>query len=216
MEAAYHPDFGQIVNYSFEAIPDDPDTQVRLAVQKIVTFILEDASHPLIQDHAAACSPDPIQGVWDRVKPFIQFKQDTDIAEALHTKDPRKWNVVETIIRPADQAMLIESRGQGVEDCDGFTNYGACILTALGIPCTLATVAAEPDRPREFTHIYVVAYVNGERIPMDMSHGPYPGWECPHGRIKEWPVNPSTLTSMFWPLVLVAAMAVFALRSVMR
>jgi hypothetical protein len=50
------------------------------------------------------------------------------------------------------------------------------------------TVAADSKRPREFSHIYVVAYYKGQRIPLDFSHGPYPGWECPSSRMKEWPV----------------------------
>ncbi len=217
MEQAYHPDFGSMVNYEFEQVPDDPDTQVRLAVQKVVGFILEDASSPIIQRNAALAAQggDPIQGVWDQVKPFIKFKQDADIAADLQTSDKRKWNVIESFIRPVDQAMLIQKMGQGVEDCDGFVLYAACLLTALGVPCSLATVAAEPDS-RDFSHIYVVAYPQGKRIPMDTSHGPQPGWECPNIRIKEWPVSISTLSSLFWPLAIVAALAWFALREIMR
>jgi len=214
---AYHPDFGQAVTYNFEAIPEDPDTQVRLAVQRIVGFILEDLDCPFIQKQAALLKGgDPIRSVWEHVKPHIRFRQDTDIAEDLQTNDPRKHNIVETLIRPSDQARLIQTRGRGVEDCDGFTGYGACLLTALSIPCTLATVAAEEERPNEFTHIYVVAYHNGKRIPMDMSHGPRPGWECPHTRIKEWPVSWGTLQSSLWPVLLLAALGWFALKEMIR
>jgi hypothetical protein len=205
------------VNYTFEQVPDDADTQVRIAVQKVIGFVLEDASSPIIQRNAAraAQSGDPIQGVWDQVKPHVRFRQDIDIARDLRTDDPRKLNIVETFIRPVDQAQLIESRGKGVEDCDGFVGYTLCLLTALGIPCAMATVAAEPDS-RDYSHTFVVAYWQGKRIPMDTSHGPHVGWECPHHRIREWPVNRLTLmNTMLWPALIVIGLAWFALRGVL-
>ena len=219
MPHAFHPDFGQTVAYTFESVPDDPDTQVALAVQKVVGFVLEDSTAPIIQRNAAIAGAggDPIQGVWDSVKPYIEFKQDAAIAADLQTTDRRKFNVVETFIRPVDQAMLIQLRGKGKEDCDGFVSYAACLLVALGVPCSMATVAAEhfsDGRPDpEYTHTYVVAYWGGKRIPMDTSHGPFPGWEVPHHRIREWPVNSSTLSgALLWPMLIVAALALFALR----
>lgn len=201
MNTAYHPDFGVKVAYQFERMPDDPDAQVRQAVAKAVCFIRQDAqSQPIQQDAARAMqSGDPIQGVWKLIKPSMKFKQDIDTARDLDDDRAARpsWaskddDIVEVFIRPADQSMLIGLRGVGVEDCDGFTMYGACLLTALGIPCALVTVAADPDRPREFSHIYVAAYPNGPntkpRISLDFSHGEHVGWECPHTRIREWPV----------------------------
>jgi hypothetical protein len=193
MNTAYHPDFGVKVAYHFDHMSDDPDAQVRQAVAKAICFIRQDASsEPIRQDAAKAMREgDPIRGLWKLIKPSIKFKQDADTAKDLDTDDPRKLDIVEVFIRPVDQSMLIALRGIGVEDCDGFTMYGACLLTALGIPCALVTVAADPDKPREFSHIYVAAYPDGpggRRIPLDFSHGEYPGWECPHFRIREWPV----------------------------
>lgn len=208
---AYHPDFGQVVNYEFEAMPDNADAQVEQTVKKLIGFILEDVHAPVIRQDAAAHTHDPINGIWNFVKPRIRFKQDVDIAEDLETSDPRKHNIVETIIRPADQAILIRSQGRGVEDCDGFTGYTACLLTALGIPVSFATVQADPDSP-DYSHIYVVAYYKGQRIPLDTSHGEYPGWECPHGRIREWPVTRGTIMSSIVPVLIVAGLAAFALR----
>lgn len=211
MKLAYHPDFGQLVSYQFEDMPDDPDAQVRIAIQKVIQFALADLNTPIIRQAAAQAlelgGGDPIAGVWKAVKPFIRFRQDVDIAADLQVNDVRKQDVVETFIPPAAQAMLIQLRGKGVEDCDGFTMYAACLLLALGIPVTMCTVSAERDRSRVFSHVYLVAYHNGARIPMDLSHGPYPGWECPNlGRLREWPVCADTLRpSMMWPLILAAA-----------
>jgi hypothetical protein len=220
MDTAYHPDFGARVAFAFERMPDDPDGQVRQAVAKAICLIRQDATSETIdqlmpdgtkqtmpnpiKDDAlrAAQGGDPISGVWKAVKPFIKFRQDADIAKDLDLGSRKEAiekefgklgdDTVEVFIRPADQSLLIALRGLGVEDCDGFTMYGACLLTALNIPCSLATVAAEPERPREFSHIYVVAYPfgrKGPRIPLDFSHGPYPGWECPSTRLREWPVD---------------------------
>lgn len=207
---AYHPDFGQPVSYHFETVPDDPDTQVRIAVQRVIRMALDDCSKPIIQQKAqeALClgNGDPVSGVWKAVKPNIRFRQDTDIAQDLYIEDGRKWDPVETFIAPADQAQLISLRGRGVEDCDGFTTYGVCLLLALGVPVTVCTVAAERRRPNLYSHIYTVAYPNGQRVPMDLSHGPYPGWECPNlGRKREWIVCEQTLQpSLLLPLLLAA------------
>lgn len=208
---AHHPDFG-LVPYRFEAIPDDPDAQVRLMIHRMIGLALKDSQTTIIQDVAAEAlqlgNGNPIKGVWSAVKPFMQFRQDYDIAQDLETDEPRrKAETVETLIEPSTQAMLIRLKGRGVGDCDCFTAYAACLLTALGVPCSMCTVAAERERPREYTHVYLVAYWNGERIPMDLSHGPHIGWECPNlGRIREWPVCAETIRpSVMWPLLLAAA-----------
>ena len=217
MESAFHPDFGQTVNYTFEAMPDDPDAQVDQTVDRLIANLNADVGHPVIQEMAGRAldsgAGDPITGVWAEVKPHIAFKQDFDIANDLQTSDRRKESVVETIIRPVDQALLILSRGQGVEDCDGFTGYAACLLTALGVPVSFVTVNADSDVPRQYSHIYIAAYPEGERIALDFSHGPYPGWECPNmGRVKEWPVSGSSSASgVLVPLVTIG-LAWFALR----
>ena len=208
---AYHPDFGQLVAYQFEPIPEDPDAQVRFAIHRAIRHMLSDRQKPIIQQAAARAlelgGGDPISGVWKAVKPYIRFRQDFDIAADLQVDDSRKQSIVETFIPPAAQAMLIQLRGSGVEDCDGFTMYAGCLLVTLGVPVTMCTVSAERDRPREFSHVYLVAYWNGMRIPMDLSHGPYPGWECPNlDRLREWPVCEETLRpSVFWPLLIAAA-----------
>lgn len=232
---AYHPDFGQLVSYRFEAMPDDPDAQVRIAVERVTRLVLQDVNEPIIQQSAARAlelgGGDPILGVWKSIKPHIRFRQDADIAMDLQVNDVRKRDIVETFIPPAQQAQLIynvefpnlaapnfadkwkdgrvgQVRGKGVEDCDGFTNYGACLLLALGVPITMCTVSAERgERERLFSHIYTVAYWNGMRIPMDLSHGPHVGWECPNtGRKREWPVTAEAIRpSIFFPLLLATA-----------
>ncbi len=202
MDTAYHPDFGTTVNYTFEPMPDDADAQVDVAIKKVCEYINADAQSPIMHEQAARCveegAGDPVTGIWNHIKRCLRFRQDTDIANDLATDDPRIKDVVEVFIRPLDQALLIQLRGMGVEDCDGYTLYGACLLLCCGIPCNLVTIAADGDSPRRFSHIYVAAYISPaeggalKRVPLDFSHGLYPGWEGPHlGRIREWPVEES-------------------------
>jgi hypothetical protein len=200
---AYHPDFGGPIAYTFESLPEHPDGQVRETIGRILDYVRQDAAHPLIQEDAREAlqlgaradrgyADQAIAGVWQKVKSSLRFKQDEAIARDLRIEDPRIKDVVEVIIRPLDQALLIRRMPHGVEDCDGFEGYASCLLQALGIPCALVTVSAEPEEPYRFSHVYLACYAEGRRIPVDFSHGPYPGWECPNtGRLKEWPVNRS-------------------------
>jgi hypothetical protein len=193
MLSAYHPDFGQVVNYSIRELPGSSDGQVRSTVNQVIGYIRQDACSPFIQDEARkmlALSTDPNQALWSLLKPAMKFKRDEDIARDLHAEDDKKRDIIEVLIRPVDQWLLIKMRGMGIGDCDCWNMYGACLLTALGIPCSLATVSADEERPAEYSHIYLVSYLNGQRTPLDISHGEYPGWECPNlGRITEWKVN---------------------------
>lgn len=195
MDAAYHPDIGQAV-YSIRALPESSDGQVRSTIRQIIRYIREDARSPFIQAEAARClklgAGDPNKGIWNALKSSMKFKRDEAIADDLHTNDARKADTIEVLIRPLDQWLLIKMRGLGIGDCDCFHMYGACLLWALGIPCSLVTVSADPERPWEFSHVYLASYWNGVRTPLDISHGDYPGWEAPHlGRIQEWRVEPN-------------------------
>lgn len=214
MQTAYHPDFADVVRYDFEGLPDDPDGQVSQTIDKIRGFIRSDAPSELIGAHAQrafnlGCNPDrsyalqAIYGVWQQVKRSMRFKSDEALARDLQINDPRIADVVEVVIRPLDQAMMIDRTGKGREDCDGFEGYAGCLLTRLGIPVSLVTVSAEPSRPGQYSHVYLAAYADGQRIPLDFSHGPRPGWECPNlGRLREWPVA-ETWTDYVMPLVAV-------------
>ena len=212
MTSAFHPDFGQAVNYRFDVLPEDGDGQVRETVKRMIEYIRADAQSPYMKDAAREClnlgAGNPIVGAWSHIKPSIRFQQDVDTAAKLETPDPRKESIVEVLIRPVDQRMLILLRGIGVEDCDGFEMYAACILHALGIPVALVTISADPDDPNRLSHVYLAAYVNGQRIPLDFSHGPYPGWEAPNtGRQIEWAVFETwheRVTNLLWPAVLIA------------
>jgi hypothetical protein len=209
---AYHPGFGQQVPYRFDWLPDDPDGQVAVAIHQMIDYILDDSKLGMIQERALLAltlgDGDPVLGVWNSVKPRIQFKQDAEIAAGLQLSDNRLADVVEVFIRPIDQELLIRLKGAGFEDCDGFELYAACLLTALGIRTSLVTVAADRSEPTRFSHVYLAAYIDGKRIPLDFSHGQYLGWECPNlGRIREWPVGRFSIGPCWIALGLVLVVA---------
>jgi hypothetical protein len=193
MEQAYHPDFGSVVSYEFVRLPDTPDGQVRSTIRYIREFVRTDSETPLVREYArrmvALGEGNPNLGLWRLIKPLIRFKQDEQIAADLAADDRRKLDSIEVLIRPIDQLALIAMKGLGVGDCDCFHLTGCALLASLGIPSSLVTVSAHPRRPNEFTHVYMASYWNAERFALDLSHGEYPGWECPNlGRIEEWPM----------------------------
>jgi hypothetical protein len=203
MMAVCHPEMGN-VHMSIAQIGDDPDTQVENTIAYMRQYAIEDAATPEIRiDVSRACKPlgsqyDPearCAALWRWVKNKIQFKQDRDLSAPLERAGLARHPVVEVLVRPIDI-----SRGASAGDCDDFSMYLASLLTASGIPCSFVTVAADPHQPENFSHVYIAAYPNGRRIPLDSSHGEAPGWEVPYpSRIEEWPVTrPLDATKGIW------------------
>jgi len=193
---AYHPQLGY-VRYESEEMPEDADAQVERTIARMCQYALEDSQTFLIrQDSQVALrygGGNPLEGVFHLVKGRMKFQQDVDTAAHLPNIDPDE--VVEVLIRPVDVALAHREMGGVIEDCDGYSMYCASLLLALGIPCCYATVAADNEDTSRYSHVYVVAYptINGQvyRVPMDTSHGQYPGWEVPNefDKLREWPVD---------------------------
>jgi hypothetical protein len=220
---AYHPDFGDVIGYTFYPLPEDPDGQVNVALDRILQWAREDVSDPMVQAAAAQALQfgfDPtltypqqcMNGVWKLVKGSMRFKEDSALAQDLAVNDPRKEDVVEVVIRPADMARMIARQGVGREDCDGFEGYASALFGALGIPCSIVAVSADREEPNRYSHVYMAVYADGERTPLDFSHGPYPGWECPNtGRLREYPMYPRYgLMDALLPLTIAAGALWFA------
>lgn len=199
-----HPELG-LCSYRLTEVSADPDTQVQQVIDLMRDYACEDAARPIIKEDAAAAAAtgDPVLDTWNWIARrggfrAMQFQRDESIAAPW---DLDIWNpIVETLIRPADQAQL----AQPIGDCDDFAMYGAAHLLSAGVPCSFVTIAADAGAPRMFSHVYLAAYPKtgqfaGMRIPLDLSHGHYAGWE--HGeafRIQEWPVVKTWMSS---PLV---------------
>lgn len=65
-------------------------------------------------------------------------------------------------------------------DCDDFSMLAATMLGQLGIPVVFVAICADMNEPRRFSHVFTRAVLStGEVLPIDCSHGEFPGWESP-------------------------------------
>ncbi len=205
MQSIYHPGLGQSVNYSMVQVPEGGDGQTAAVVGLMNRYATEDATSQEIQAdlrsalaQCPGCSP--VEAVFWWVKGRVRFVRDEDTASPFPTVDGGV--VVEALIRPRDMSVLCGGGGGGsgnsagntascsrVGDCDDFSMYTAALLKAAGVPCAFVTVAADGGS-NDYSHVYVAAYPNGVRIPLDTSHGARPGWETGNAhRVREWPVG---------------------------
>jgi hypothetical protein len=195
-----HPTLGQ-VRYSITEVSDDPDEQVAATLDLMRQYVIEDAAGPELQADVAraAVAGEPIADTWEYLRRDggrgMRFVRDEATGAPFEAgQSAGGWRpVVETLMRPADQAVIPNPQG----DCDDFAMYGAAHLRARGVPVSFATVGADPREPDVYSHIYLVAYPQagpyaGQRVPIDLSHGPYLGWEVPGARslrYQEWPLQ---------------------------
>jgi hypothetical protein len=57
------------------------------------------------------------------------------------------------------------------------------MIACNGVPFEIRVVAARPDDPQRFSHVYGRAVLGDRwRLPLDASHGKYPGWQVPANR----------------------------------
>lgn len=80
------------------------------------------------------------------------------------------------LISPDSLVLLPDPQG----DCAIFTELVCAFLGVLGVPWEMVTVAVNPSEPDIFSHVYAYAVMpDGSRLPIDASHGKYPGWQVP-------------------------------------
>jgi hypothetical protein len=200
----FHPQLG-LCEYQITEISSDPDTQVSQVIGLMNDYATGDAKSGQIAADCAGCraTGEPLSDTWNYLSRRVgsrgmQFQRDEITGAPVESLLPRWQPVVETLIRPADLAMM----PQPIGDCDDFASYGASHLLSNGVPCSYATIAADPQYPGMFSHVYLVAYPKvgpyaGMRVPMDLSHGWYLGWEHPGAyRLKEWPLGTHTSSLM--------------------
>jgi hypothetical protein len=191
-----HPQLGAC-SYSLASVSDDPDTQVEQVVGMMSQYAGADSKSKVIAGDAAAArhTGEPCTDTWNYLARHggsrgMTFQRD-EITGAPVEKILPVWQpIVEALIRPVDQALLPRPIG----DCDDFAMYGAAHLLSAGVPCSFVTVAADDNQPGMYSHVYLVAYPKsgqyaGRRVPMDLSHGDFLGWEYSNPtRKREWPV----------------------------
>lgn len=159
---------------------DDTDTATRQTVEMMCEYIRNAAADPLVRscaDYAwrrfGVGSPDPSMKAWGVfwwVKHCLKFRQDEATMFRVGERDQQDLlTSPEVLFRLKDPA----------EDCDGFTMAEAAMLTVLGVPLVIATVAADARDRGRWSHVFPMALINGSPLPLDASHGSGPGWMVP-------------------------------------
>lgn len=185
---AFLPALGHVAA-EFYSLRADADGQTADTIAIMRRFAQESTQNPTVLAAAAAAvhglgtdrrAPVVAAACWRYVRTSCRFAFDEDKAPVL---DRIAGDAVhEVLLRPAD--MLRWRCG----DCDDFSTLLAALLTCWRIPNAFVTVAGDAAAPREFSHVYNVAYVP-VRLALDASHGQMPGWETEQNfRRQEWPV----------------------------
>lgn len=178
---------GRRVEVERAAASGDTDAATRQTVEKMCEYIKAGIADPMVQRCAEYAwrrfgmgLPSLDMKAWAVfwwVKHCIRFRQDEATMFQVGLEDEQ-----DLLIAPA---LLVRMKDPA-EDCDGFTMLGAAMLSILGVPVYIATVAVSPDEPRRWSHVFPVAVLPSGVLPLDMSHGPGPGWMIPRAQIFRW------------------------------
>lgn len=131
------------------------------------------ARDPLVRSIAAqlAMAPRPLEAIFNWVQSHVRYVDDQFNVHALG----RLCADCEDLIPPGELIRMDDPQ----DDCDGFSMLTAALITAAGLgEGCFRTLAADPRRPDEYSHVYVIG-PGGEVI--DTSHGPYLGWQAAPG-----------------------------------
>lgn len=194
-----HPSWGEL-RYETTVVSEDPDEQAAEVIGLMRGYVEADYRAPAVARQAReamARGGDPVEAVFHHVKGQLSFVRDE--VTALPIQPYHSQPIVEVLVRPLDMAALCEGGGcRRSGDCDDYAMYTAALLLNLGVPVSFVTLAADAADPTRYSHVYLAAYPDGQggrRIPVDVSHGPYVGWEAPdrYGKKQEWPVGSGSL-----------------------
>ncbi len=166
---------------------EDSDTATKQTIELMCRYIRESADDPVIQaaaqwawSHFGGNSEDPGMKAWAVfwfVKHNVKFV--VDEAPMFRLGEPNQQDL---LISPS---VLIRME-KPAEDCDGFTMLGAALLKVLDVPFTIATIAASPDDPERWSHVFLMAMLPTGPLPLDASHGSGPGWIVPASHTFRW------------------------------
>lgn len=106
-------------------------------------------------------------------------------------------NLKNLLIDPVRLLLMMSGRIPPVPlqqiDCDELTAFVLGVAFFLDLPTEIITVALDPARPDQFSHVYLhlqLVHREGGGIPFDLTASPYPG-SGPSAvfRRRIWPVN---------------------------
>jgi len=174
----------------------DPDKATAQTVQKMCECIARSSIDPLVKRCAveaveqwrggpmfAATGQDPFQNAgaiaescWWWAKHQLKFVHHSKLILAwLNERDQ-----LQLLIEPA---VLVRMRHM-LGDCAIYTMLICAFLDVLKVPWEIVTLAVDPEQPTIFSHVFLRAILPcGRAVALDASHGKYPGWQVPKGRI---------------------------------
>jgi len=216
-----HPVLGN-VRAEYTPVYGVGNDEVYATLELMRRYALEDSSTETIKLDAARVlrlvevNGGPVaHSVWRYVRGQVKFVRDEDTAVAGGMALDGDNPVIEILVRPVDMS------GGGVRarvgDCDDFSMWVASILVALKIPCSYVVMAGDSRDASRFSHVYVAAYENGERVAVDASHGGTAGWESPNflGLKEEHEVLGGVMSGV-WVLALGAALGWLTLKQMWK
>lgn len=110
--------------------------------------------------------------VWYGVNSSMKFVEHSQQIRALLNETDQ----LQLLISP--DVLVRKRRPAG--DCAIYTQLVCAALGTLGVHYEFVTLACDPREPDLYTHVYARAVLaDGSSIPLDASHGKYPGWEVP-------------------------------------
>lgn len=160
-----------------------PSPQVtEQTVRKMWEHILAAQSDLLIKLTAdritsnCASAADKLTAIWFWVKHRVKFLHDEVLTRTLFNESGH----FELLIAPP---VLIRMKAPS-GDCDDFTMLVLALAMAAGFDCGIVTLVCDRRRPGEYSHVYGCALLEGVIVPLDCSHGRYPGWEVPRRDVQ--------------------------------
>lgn len=161
----------------FQGDLQDSDRATAETVACMCKYIADAQSDPGVWQAALESRNwgNPVAGAFWWPKHHIKFVQDDVlVSQLLNERDQ-----LELLVTPP--VMVRSSKPRG--DCDDFTMMVCALLKCLGVGFEIVTVAADGHDPSRFSHVFCRAVLSdGSRIPLDASHGKYPGWCVPASR----------------------------------
>lgn len=112
------------------------------------------------------------ESVWWWAKHILKFVHHTGLIAVWFSETDQ----LQLLISPDALLEMTKPRG----DCAIYTTLICSMLRACGIEYEIVTLAADPNQPDVFGHVFPRAVLpGGRRMSLDASHGSYPGWEVP-------------------------------------
>jgi len=159
----------------------------RATIEPMGKLALEGSRNPEIVDLARAITRHlPNKDYKGEVQALYWWVRDN----VRYVQDPR---TTEWVTDPYTTIFVT-----GVGDCDDHATVMAALGLALGHGAGFRTVAADPVRPEEFSHVYAMIGIRerneGFWVSVDTTtREAFPGWDPPESRvfaIKDWVVAP--------------------------